>query len=246
MDTGSTLDRYLAAVSEEGVYPNRGNLEFYVRYLFDGTPLSGATVLEIGGGAGACSYYAASAGARRVVCLEPESEGSSEGMGRAFRRLGERLRLPQVELHEATFQSYDPAPGEAFDLVLLHNSINHLDEDACIALRRDAAARARYRTLFDKMARLTRPGGRVLITDCTCYNVFNFVGLKNPLMPTIEWHKHQTPGTWIALLAESGYVRPRVRWTTLNILRRPGRILFGNAVAAFFLTSHFSLTMERV
>jgi SAM-dependent methyltransferase len=237
-------DAYLAAVSEEGIYPNAGNLEFYLQFLFDGVPLRGRSVLEIGGGAGTLSFYAGSVGASRVVCLEPEADGSDAGIQQRFRHLADRLGLGSVRLEPTTLQGFDPR-GETFDVVVVHNSINHLDEEACVALGRSAVARQRYRALFEKIAALTRPGGQLVAADCSRHNLFGMLGLKSPIMPTIEWHKHQRPQTWAAILREVGFDRPRIRWSTFNTLRTPGRILFGNAVAAFVLTSHFCLTMTR-
>jgi len=235
---------YLTAVAEQGIYPNIGNLKYHLRFLFDGVPLRGRSVLEIGGGAGLLSFYAATVGASRVVCLEPEAPASSAGIQQRFRRLADRLAVDSVQLEPTTLQRFDPR-GATFDVVVVHNAINHLDEDACVALGHSADARRRYVALFAKIASLTRSSGHLVAADCSRYNLFGLFGLKSPLMPTIEWHKHQTPGTWAGLLHEVGFARPRIRWSTFNSLRRPGRILFGNAVAAFVLLSHFCLTMTR-
>ena len=48
---------------------------------------------------------------------------------------------------------------------------------------------------------------------------------------------------WIGLLREAGFTEPRVRWSTANSLRRPGRVLLGNRVAAWFTEGAFCLTM---
>jgi hypothetical protein len=238
------LEKYFSCVSEEGVYPNRRNLEFYLRFLFDGIPLAGMSVLEVGGGAGTLSFYAGCAGATRVVCLEPEAAGSSTGVARKFRRISERLGLRQVRLEPTLFQSFEP-DGETYDVIVLHNSVNHLDEEACIALQHDPAARARYRVIFEKMGRLANGGAHLLLADCSRYNFFSVLRVKHPFTPEIEWHKHQSPRLWAALLSEAGFGRPRIRWASFNTLRTPGRILLGNRIASFFLTSHFCLTMIK-
>jgi SAM-dependent methyltransferase len=235
-------EEYLSAIEE--VYPNRGNLKFHLRFLFDGVPLRDRSILEIGGGAGTLSFYAGSIGAKRVVCLEPEAAGSDRGIQRHFHRLSKRLKLDSVRLEPTTLQQFDPR-GDTFDVVVVHDAINHLDEEACIALPRSLEARRRYLELFGKIFDLTRPGGHFVAADCSRYNLFGMLRLRNPLVPTIEWHKHQTPGTWSTLLKQVGFERPRIRWSTLNTLRTPGRILFGNALAAFALNSHFCMTMTR-
>jgi 2-polyprenyl-3-methyl-5-hydroxy-6-metoxy-1,4-benzoquinol methylase len=235
---------YLDAVKAENADRNVRNLEFELGFLFDGVPLRGRSVLEIGGGAGILSYYAASMGATRVVCLEPEADGGTAGIRQRFRQLGQRLRLDSVRLEPTTLQRFDAA-GATFDVVVVHDAVNHLDEEACISLTYSSESRLRYVDLFRKIAALTRPGGNLVVADCSRYNLFGMLGLRSPLAPTIEWHKHQAPKTWAALLEAVGFERPRIRWSSFNTLRWPGQLLFGNAVAAFALTSHFCLTMSR-
>jgi SAM-dependent methyltransferase len=238
------LTRYFSSLAEEGIHPNPANFKFYLGYLFDTLPLEGRAVLDIGAGDGAIGFYARCAGAEPVVCLEPELAGSYAGMQAAFRRMEARHRLSGIRLETTTFQAYDPR-GERFDVILLHDSINHLDEEACIALRRDAAARARYASLCAKVARVARPGATLILTDCSRRNVFNMLALTNPLMPRIEWHKHQTPKVWSALLSEAGFGRPRIRRRSPSVLRQAGRVLFGNALGSFLTDSQFCLTMIK-
>jgi 2-polyprenyl-3-methyl-5-hydroxy-6-metoxy-1,4-benzoquinol methylase len=68
----STLDRYYDAIARTGRNP--GNLRFFVEYVFEGVDLTGKTVLDVGAGDGRFSCYAAAAGAREVVSLEPRRQ----------------------------------------------------------------------------------------------------------------------------------------------------------------------------
>ena len=165
-------------------------------------------------------------------------------MQERFRRAAAQLGSDQVELVPRRFQDYDPG-GETFDVLLLHGSINHLDEEACIRLHCDPAAQDVYRTLFEKLAGLTPAGGKLIVTDASPQNLFPRLGIKNRISRNIEWHKHQTPELWAQLLGETGFREPRIRWATFNTLRSPGRLLLGNRLAAYCLTSSFCLTMER-
>ena len=220
------------------------NVRFYCDYLFDEIPLRGKTMLDVGAGDGRYSFYAACLGAQRVIGLEPEVEGSRTGMHERFERARSLLGPQTVDLEPTRLQDYDPR-GETFDVLLLHDSVNHLDEAACVRLRDDPTAREIYRVLFEKLARLSSPNGRLVVTDCSNENLFARLGVKNPVAPTIEWHKHQRPELWAEMLADVGFRGPRIRWTSFNRLRSLGQELLGNRLAAYCLTSHFCLTMRR-
>jgi SAM-dependent methyltransferase len=239
------LEEYYDVMSSEGVYPNKRNLKRYTEFLFKGVPLRGRNILDIGGGSGFLSFYAGSVGAERVLCLEPEAAGSTYPVKQKFERIVSRLRLPQVAMSSQTFQDFDPG-NKTFDVILLHNSINHLDEEACIALLEQTSARQRYQSVFKKLSALSRPGADVILADCSCNNAFSLLRMTNPLAPSIEWHKHQSPKVWAQLLREVGFGHPRIRWSSFNSLGQPGRLLLGNKVVSFFLTSHFCLTMTRL
>ena len=55
----------------------------------------------------------------------------------------------------------------------------------------------------------------------------------------------QAPEVWAGLLTEAGFSSPRIRWSSFYQFRRPGRLLLGNRLAAYFLQSHFCLTMVK-
>jgi len=229
-------------MAEMGARP--GNVRFHCEYLFDGIDLEDKTMLDVGAGDGRYSLYAGCVGARRVVSLEPESAGSRSGMQERFRWAASTLGTRDVELVTQRLQDYEPR-SEDFDVVLLHGSINHLDEQACIGLHRDPAAQHTYRVLFEKLAALSRPGGALIVSDCSRENLFARLGIKNPIARNIEWHKHQTPELWAGMLVGAGFASPRIRWASFNTFRSAGRLLLGNRAAAYCLTSTFCLTMER-
>lgn len=239
---GMPLDRYREAMAEQGRRP--GNVLFKMEALYDRIPLEGRTVLDIGAGEGEASLYAAARGAKRVVALEPEAAGSSSQMQLAFQRARERVGAEQVELRAETLQEF-VANGSVFDVLVSTASINHLDEQACIRLQQDDGARQTYLELLDKLTALTAPGGHLVITDCSRHNLFQRLGIRNPVAPTIEWEKHQPPAVWAGLLREVGWHDPHIRWFTFSTLRRPGQALFGNRLCAYFTTSSFGLTMTR-
>jgi hypothetical protein len=235
-------DRFRTTAEALGRRP--GNLRFQCDYLFDGVDFGGTAVLDIGAGDGASSFYAACNGASSVVSLEPELAGSSSGMTTRFESARDLIHADNVELRAETLQSFD-AEGRSFHVLVSIASINHLDEEACIRLHEDEDARRTYLRTFAKLADLARPGAALVVADCARRNAFGDLGVKNPIVPMIEWHKHQSPKFWAGLLEQVGFRRPRIRWNSFNTLRRPGRALLGNRAAAYLLTSGFCLTMER-
>lgn len=239
------VERYFDVVDEQGRCSSRRNWERYIAYLFDDVSFAGKAVLDIGAGNGLMGVYAACAGAEGVICLEPEAEGSRSGMTSGFEQLRGALAIgARVEMLNETFQAFDPA-GRRFDVVILHNSVNHLDEPACTRLLEDEGAVATYLGLFRRIADLCTPGARLIITDCSRYNLFGLLGRRSPFARSITWTLHQSPEFWAGLLGRSGFERPRIRWTTFNRLGPVQRLILGNRVAAYLTTSRFYLSMVR-
>ena len=241
-----TTPDFFEAIQRSGAHHSGKNFAFYLEQVMSGVELEGKRVLDIGGGVGNLTFYAASRGASLAVCLEPEFEGSSTGMQDTFERTaalmqtGERVRLVRETIQNFVWD------GEPFDIVILHNSINHLDEPATERLHRDEGAREAFREIFRKIGALTSPGARMLIADCDRYNLWRFIpGVTNPVARTIEWEKHQPPGRWAEVARAGGFEKERVIWTTFNVLRGPGRLLLSNRLAAYMLMSHFAMWMRK-
>lgn len=238
------LDLYRQSVVKLGLYSSEGNLRHHLDKLFDGVDFAGKSMLDIGGGGGTHSYYAACRGARRVLCLEPEAEGHVGHANDSFEQLGRMLGRDNAELRSIPLQALQT--DEQFDVVLLHNSVNHLDEPACVTLLDDAAARASYRAIFARLAALTKKGGRLILCDATRSNFYALLGLTNPFSRTIEWDKHQAPETWAGLLEEVGFGERSIGWWSPNRLGAIGDVLLANRAAAYFLKSEFWLKMQRL
>ena len=87
MDRRHHIERYFALIGRTGLYSSAGNLRFHIKNVFNGIDFRGKRVLDIGGGNGVFSFYAASSGAECVICLEPEDEGSLPEFTQNFMRL---------------------------------------------------------------------------------------------------------------------------------------------------------------
>lgn len=243
MDKESALKDLLSTAVGKSPVRQKALLFSLRDYLFKDIDFSGKSMLDIGGGSGKYSFYAGLMGAEHVVCLEPEAAGSADGFQNHFRNTNERLGLKNVELRPCTFQQYEN--DRTFDIVFLHNSINHLNEEACSQLGACGDARSAYQLLFDRIYNLSNPKARLIVCDCSRHNFFQLIGIKNPFVPSIEWHKHQSPSFWSALLQECGFKEKTIQWTSFNSLGHAGRIFLGNRSAAYFLHSQFCLRMER-
>jgi 2-polyprenyl-3-methyl-5-hydroxy-6-metoxy-1,4-benzoquinol methylase len=244
------LPVFLQTVYQHGLYSPRGNLgtpsrlRWYLQRLFCDVPLQGQEVLDVGAGAGVFSAYMSVMGANQVLALEPLLNGSRpEKMAAASDAILQQTGIDNVTFKDDTFQSFDPG-SKKFDVVLMHSTVNHLDEDACVKLHHEEAACDVYRNIFQKLRQLLRPGGHAILTDCSRYNFFGMLGLKNVLAPTINWKYHQSPYLWRKLMEEAGFQRHSLRWTSPTHFGRIGTLALTNRFASFFLKSHFKLVMK--
>jgi 2-polyprenyl-3-methyl-5-hydroxy-6-metoxy-1,4-benzoquinol methylase len=239
-----TSDVYFSYAKAELGERGAKRLRHQMAFLYKGVVFEGKRVLDVGGGSGRHTFYAASRGATSVLTIEPEADGGHGAMHSTFQQWRSALHAEQVKLQDATIQNFanNDAP---FDIVLVQDAINHFDEQACIDLRRKSESRQAYRAIFRQLASLVAPGGLVIMSDCSSVNLFPLLGMRNPIDPAIEWHKHQPPEVWMGLAAEVGLETQRVRWSTPARFGRIGAALLGNRVCAFLFTSHFVITMRK-
>lgn len=245
MPSNATTANFYKRAAEAGLYVSAVELEKYIRFVFQDVNLNNKTVLDIGGGSGVYSFSMAALGASKVVCMEPEADGSG---GQEKNKIFTGFRdsnpdMNSVELSTDLIQTYD-ASADPFDTVLMHNSVNHLDEEACMALLDDSEAQKTYVDLFAKTAGLMKPGGTIVVADAARKNFWGALGLSSPFCHSIEWHKHQQPKTWARLMEQAGFENPRIHWRALSKLGGAG-FLVGNALGAFFTHSYFVLTMDK-
>lgn len=236
---------YFSAIERTHKWPAI-HVKRYLDKLFHGVSLSGRTVLDVGGGNGMASFFAASRGASRVTCLEPLIDGSRTVMQDQFDAL-HRLTELDVDLRRCTLDRYlEELPvADRLDVVVMNNVINHLDEEACARLHADAPARDRYLTVFRNLYHAMEPGGDLLVADCGRSNLFGSRGLRSPFAPTIDWRIHQQPDTWSSLLDEVGFTTTRLVWNAPRQLGAVGQVLLGNRLGAYLTTSHFILALRR-
>ena len=202
-------------------------------------------VLDIGGGSGYISFYFLASGAEKSICLEPEEDGSTEGIMNEFNLIRKTMDFEDnASLLPITFQNYN-AEDKKYDFISLYHSVNHLNESATVSLAESKKAQDIYVQLFKKMFDMTAPGGTILCCDIARNNVFGDLGLKNPLASTIEWEKHQSPYLWAELFKEAGFVDPKIRWSTFGKGKPFVDLFLSNKIASYFIISHFCMTVKK-
>jgi SAM-dependent methyltransferase len=215
-------------------YSVRGN------FLFQGIPLTGTHVLEVGCGTGAWAIWAALHGAHQVVGIDPEADGSGPGVISTFHETLKKLGLTdRIGIRSCTLQEL-PLSIPPFDIIVMYNVINHLDEDSVVVLHRDPAAIARYVTLSANLRTRIRPSGWLIVADCMRDNLWYRLGLRSPFAPSIEWHKHQNPRTWIDLFRQAGFQYFDLRWSPVQPLPK----LTANRFVQYLTASHFVLRVR--
>lgn len=243
VDNMSSNDFFLTIERRYGIQ-GRCRIFHQMDFLYKDIEFEGKTVLDIGGGVGLHSFYAASRGASSVTVIEPEGDGGHNQMVATFNELRNELKCTNVELIHCTLQDYSERVQE-YDIVLIQDAINHFNEEACITLRSCDESWRIYERIFNAIAKLIRSGGFLVLSDCSSRNVFPQFGMKNPIDPNIEWHKHQPPLVWARLAHTKGLKRLGLRWSTPTRFGRLGKILMGNCLAAWFFTSHFTMTFQK-
>lgn len=212
----------------------------YFERLFSAENLSAEShVLDIGGGDGAIAHYLAHYGVS-VDVTDPYADGEVGGAPEFFEYLQSELRLPgKISLKRTSLQEFESS--RKYDLIVAHNSINHLDEESVRDLQRNSKSRECYEKIFTSISELLKPGGVLLISDCARNNVFGDLRLTNPFARSIEFDLHQNPRIWRGVLSSTGFVCEGWVWNSMMRTGFLGKFLLSNRLGAYFTTSHFTL-----
>jgi hypothetical protein len=126
----------------------------------------------------------------------------------------------------------------------MNNSINHLEEDATIAMLEDPLSYERVKKALTNVVNLSKDHGIIIASDCGRKNISSIFGIKNPCAPTIEWHKHQEPHVWVEMFNEIASFKPTTKWNPnlrFGVLAELTRL----APIRFIVGSHFTLYLEK-
>lgn len=90
------IDHYYKSIEKAKLYSTGKRLKFYLeQQLFKNIDFRNKTLIDIGGGNGLFSFYAALNGAKKVVVMEPEFDGSTSGVIKKFHEIKALLGNPK-------------------------------------------------------------------------------------------------------------------------------------------------------
>jgi SAM-dependent methyltransferase len=210
-----------------------GQYKGQAEFLFEGISFCEKTFLDIGCGNGAFALWAGINGGKYVLGIEPESSGSTKGSLEIFRGIVSDFGLQQRVQADNKF--LQDIKNKTFDIILMHNVINHLDEEAVQRLHFDSTAQKKYVKILTGLRKLITNNGQLIIADCGRYNFWNMIGLKSPFAPGIEWEKHQQPKVWIPIFEQAGFGFNDLRWRPVRVIGKIG----ANKLFHFFTITHF-------
>lgn len=214
------------------------NFNFYLKNTFEKLNLKNRKILDVGSGNCIFSFFLIIKGAKEVICLEPSLDGSNKNNKKIFDIIKKEFNFKNITFLDITLQDY--MPNDKFDIIILKDSINHINENACINLKKNIENVEIYKNIFDKLYSLMLPEAHIFISDCSSKNFFGDLNLKNPFVQEIEWFKHQEPQTWINLMKDSNFRAISLDWSTINTFKFLGK--FNNSkFLSYFTSSNFRI-----
>ena len=220
--------------------------DFYFKnYIFDNIDLDHKTILDLGGGNGLASFYALSASSScSSWIVDPITEGSNELMSLQYNTMKEKFDASRINFHRDFIETL-LAP-EKFDIILMHNSINHIGEDIIKNILIDPNLYLEYKERIKTIVDRLKPEGILIVADCGTKNFWGQFGLPNPFSPSIEWRLHCEPWVWQKMIEENGFSHIHTSWTARREFGNFGKKILANRFCSYFLNSHFVSTFRKI
>lgn len=216
---------------------------FILKYIFEGISLKNKSLLDLGGGNGIASFFAShSDKSCRCTIVDPFEDGSNTLMSNQYKELS-KVYNNTVKLHMGYVETLPK--DEKFDLILMHNSINHIGEDIIIDIQYNQNHWKKFSLRLESILMRAKKGAKIIVADCSSKNFWNDIGVKNPLAPTIEWHLHQPPHVWKEMIEKFNFTRLSTKWTSRRELLLFGKILLAHRLISYFTESHFVSIYEK-
>ena len=103
--------------------------------------------------------WAKASGAIKIDAIDPAGAGSGGAWGTNITNSDNilntlrsgiiELGYTNIDIHECSFQDFEHN-GDKYDIIFLSNSINHLDEEACINFKYEKTSKQKYRLILKK------------------------------------------------------------------------------------------------
>lgn len=220
---------------DKGFDSSRGFGFYFSRYVFDDIDLSFKNIADVGGGNGIASFYACvSDSSCNSWVIDPIEEGSNSDMVRQYALFQNRFSCERVHYHRDLIDTLEHP--QMFDILLLHNSINHVVEDL---LELEQADRTLFHQRLQSIISRLSVGGVLIVAECGRRNLWGDLGLKSPFAPTIEWKIHKEPEFWRDILEPLGVKHLKTTWSARREFGRFGKRFLSNRFAAYLTNSHF-------
>lgn len=210
---------------------------YFNNYIFEGIDLRDKTLLDLGGGNGIASFFAYhKEKSCKCTVVDPYLDGSHDQMRLQFNNLS-KFNDNAVTLHN---DYVDTLPENSkFDLILMHNSINHIGEDIVCDIDTNKDSQIEYSRRLAKILDRAKSNATIIVADCSSKNLWNDLKIKNILAPTIDWNLHKPPSVWQKLIEDLRCEHIRTKWTARREFLLLGKLLLSNRFASYMINSSF-------
>jgi len=232
------LDKFDKILADSQIPRSYGYSFYFKNYIFNDVSIENKTILDLGGGNGIASFYALH---KTKNCsawiVDPIAEGSNQLMTDQYNTLKDKIDPARIHFHRDFIDTLQKP--EYFDIILMHNSINHIGEDIIEHVESNKEHWDQYLTRLEPVILRAKKGAHIVIADCSNKNFWNDLGMRNPLAPNIDWNLHHRPQVWRRMLKELGCSHSETRWTARREFLAPGKFMLANRFFNYFLGSHF-------
>ena len=163
-----TFDNLL---SEAGITRSNGYDFYFSSYIYKDINLDGKKILDIGGGNGLASFHALdNSSSCSAWVVDPIAEGSNELMFEQYESMKKNYDPGRINFHRDYVDTL--LEPNTFDIIVMHNTINHIGEDILEDINNSSEAYAEYvsrlKTILDRLS----SDGTLIVADCGSKNFF--------------------------------------------------------------------------
>jgi len=239
------MENFDSVLRDVGIKKYKGYAFYFREFIYSNVDFQGKTIADVGGGNGIASFYALSADPQcQCWIVDPIIEGSNLAMMDQYALMAEKTDATRVHFHKDFIETLEDP--QQFDIVLMHNSINHIGEDIIEEAKSNDGRYlefiGRLKPIIDRVVQ----GGTIIVSDCGTENFWDKIGLRSPFAPTIEWNLHGEPEFWQKMLESVGCAHVKTGWTSRRELGKLGKLLLANRFTSYFTTRHFVSVYKKV